>query len=337
MQQFPAGDNAEIRGSVRLFLLQSEAPEAARGRYSEEQTLRASGKYGKVLEQLGWSDLDDVKHLFLVRQMIARRLGFSALHNLFTGQFSSKRSQEAYESGDHYLLKPFVDCLGELIRAHRKGDASEVLRLLRKYSPTFDPRGVNATKTISDVQALSVRLTAGLDEIWDHEPIGKILEFCREHSLYDYSERLLDDLKREPREEPFDKDAHSEEKGDWLADAFFEMHTEEFNSYVQFVKDNTAYSTQHGVKGEEYKKVVAIFDDAEAAWNNYSFTKTLTPDTSGTATEGQYDKSSKLAYVCFSRAEIDLCVILFTQNPEAAKSELVSKGLFENEQVTVWN
>ena len=337
MQQFAAGDNAEIKGSVHLFLLQAETPEAPRGRYSEEQTRRASEKYGKVLEKLGWADQEDVKHLFLVRQMIARRLGFTELHNLFTGQFSSTRSQEAYESGDHYLLKPFVDCLVELIEAHRNGEASEVLCLLRKYSPTFDPQGVNATKTISDVQGLSSRLTEGLDEIWDHEPIGKILRFCRDHGLYNFSQRLLEDLNREPRTETFDREAHSDEKSDWLADSFFEMATSEISTYVDFAKDNTAYSTQHGVKGEEYKKVVVIFDDVEAAWNNYSFTKTLTPDTSGTATDGQYDKSTKLAYVCFSRAEIDLRVILFTQNPDAAKRELVSKGLFDEEQITIWN
>lgn len=337
VQQFAAGDNADIKGSVHLFLLQAETPEASRGRYSEEQTLRASEKYGKVLEALGWADQEDVKHLFLVRQMIARRLGFSGLHNLFTGQFSSTRSQEAYETGDHYLLKPFVDCLGELIKSYRNGEASEVLRLLRKYSPTFDPQGVNATKTISEVQGLSSSLTEGLNEIWDNEPIGKILIFCRNHGLYGFSQRLLDDLNRESRTETFDRDAHSEEKGDWLADLFFEVGTSEISTYVDFAKDNTAYSTQHGVKGEEYKKVVAIFDDVEAAWNNYSFTKTLTPNTSGTATEGQYDKSTKLAYVCFSRAEVDLCVILFTQDPEAAKHELVSRGLFDVEQISIWD
>lgn len=337
VNQFAAGNNAEITGSVRLFLIQAEKPEAPRRRYSERQTIQALEKYEEVLKQLGWSNQDDIKHLFLVRQMIARRLGFSALHNLFTSRFSLTRSQETYESGEHYLLKPFVECLSDLIRAQRNGQASEVLQILRKYSPQFHPQGSNATKTISYIQALSAKLIKGLDEIWDKVPIEKIIIFCRDYGLFNFSERLLKDLNRKPRAEPFDQEQNSEEKSDWLADVFLKMHTKEIDLYVNFIKDNTAYSTQHGVKGEEYQRVVTVFDDTEAAWNNYSFTKTLTPKTSGTATEGQYDRTTKLAYVCFSRAEVDLCVVLFTQNPEIAKNEVINNSLFSEEQITIWN
>lgn len=337
VQQFAAGDNAEIEGSVHLYLIQAESPKASRGRYNEEQTFRASEKYGEVFNELGWADQQDVKYLFLVRQMIARRLGFSGLHDLFTGQFSSENSRETYQSGDHYLLKPFVDCFSEIIAAHSNGEAAEVLQLLRKFSPAFAPLGVNKTKTIREVQNLSKTLISKFNEIWGVQTIGEILRFCQLHDLYQFSQRLLDDLKREPRAETFDREAHSDEKGDWLADSFFKMKTSEVLKYVDFAKNNTAYSTQHGVKGEEYKKVVVIFDDVEAAWNPYNFNKTLTPDTSGTATKRQYDKSTKLAYVCFSRAEIDLRVVLFTQDPDAAKNELINTSLFKDEQITVWN
>lgn len=335
VQQFPAGKNAEIKGSIRLYLVQAESPEAPRKRYSEAQLERASAKFDQILNELGWSDQDEVKHLFLVRQMIARRLGFSDLQNLFTGQFASTRAQEAYESGEHYLLKPFVDCLCDLIHAHRNKDASQTLKILRKFSPTFDPLGQNSLKAISQIQGLSVELTAGLNEIWNTSSIREILAFCHEKGLCRISDRLLEDLKRAPRTDEFDKRIHSEDKGEWLADAFFEMGTKQIEAYIDFVRDNTAYSTQHGVKGEEYRKVVTVFDDIEAAWSHYSFTKTLTPQSSGEATEGQNAKSTKLAYVCFSRAEVDLCIILFTEDPTAAKAELLRRGLFADSQVMI--
>ncbi len=68
---------------------------------------------------------------------------------------------------------------------------------------------------------------------------------------------------------------------------------------------------------------------------NYSFTKTLTPNTSGKPTEGQYDRSRNLAYVCFSRAEENLRILLFTRDPDAAKTELISNGLFGENQISI--
>jgi DNA helicase II / ATP-dependent DNA helicase PcrA len=66
-----------------------------------------------------------------------------------------------------------------------------------------------------------------------------------------------------------------------------------------------------------------------------SFTKTLTPNTSGNPTEGQYDRSTKLAYVCFSRAEENLRILLFTPNPTNAQNELVTSGLFKQNQIEI--
>ena len=142
-------------------------------------------------------------------------------------------------------------------------------------------------------------------------------------------------MDRPLRAEEYDPDLHSGDKGDWLVDAFLKMPTMEIAPFVAFVSENTPLSTQHGVKGEEYKDVLVVFDDIEAAWNNYSFTKTLTPNTSGAPTDGQYDRSRKLAYVCFSRAEENLRILLFTPDPEAAKKELISNELFEETQISI--
>jgi DNA helicase-2/ATP-dependent DNA helicase PcrA len=146
---------------------------------------------------------------------------------------------------------------------------------------------------------------------------------------------LCDHLRREPRTEEYNEAEHSSDKGDWLADSFFASVAEEIDPYVDFILENTPYSTQHGVKGEEYKDVVVVFDDTEAAWTHYNFMKMLTPATSGSPTEGQNEKSRKLAYVCFSRAEENLRILLFTPNPQSAKVELVSKNLFEDDQVLI--
>jgi len=55
----------------------------------------------------------------------------------------------------------------------------------------------------------------------------------------------------------------------------------------------------------------------------------------GEPTEGQYDRSRRLAYVCFSRAEKNLRIVLFTPAPETARKELVSNNLFEEDQISI--
>jgi len=43
-----------------------------------------------------------------------------------------------------------------------------------------------------------------------------------------------------------------------------------------------------------------------------------------------------LAYVCFSRAEEDLRIIMFVKSPAAsAKNEMISKGLFKEGQISI--
>ena len=113
------------------------------------------------------------------------------------------------------------------------------------------------------------------------------------------------------------------------------MKPDEIGSYASFIGENTAYSTQHGVKGEEYAKVLVVYDDVEAAWNLYNFGKTLTPSTAGEPTDGQRARGQRLAYVSFSRALEDLRVLFFTASPDAARQELIDRKLVNPEQIEI--
>ena len=148
------------------------------------------------------------------------------------------------------------------------------------------------------------------------------------------SPRLSEHLNRQPQNEIFVEEQHSEDKADWLADEF-RCSTKELAAYCDFMRLSTPYSTQHGVKGEEYPNVLVVYDDVEAAWHNYSFTKLLTPETAGSPTPGQEERGRKLAYVSFSRATENFRILLFTLNPDAARDEIIRRGLLSDSQVTV--
>lgn len=333
VKQYAAGDNAGREGSVVFRLVQSEVGTMPRGRYSEEQLTRTGAHFDKAVADWGWRDDHDVIQLFLVRQMIARRLGFSELNKLFTGDFSSRRSQDAYESGQHYLLQPLLRTVWPLVSAYQRRDTRAVIDIVRRDSPSFDVAGQNAGRSLKEMLDTAASLAEQIVELWLKGSMRDVLRFCVDMGLLQPTPRLQEQLSRAPRDEAYDDEVHALEKGDWLADSFFELSTGEIESYASFMAENTPYSTQHGVKGEEYSKVIVVYDDTEAAWNQYSFTKLLTPLTTGQPTDGQRDRGRRLAYVSFSRALHDLRVLLFTTDPHAARDELIATGLLEGSQI----
>jgi DNA helicase-2/ATP-dependent DNA helicase PcrA len=337
IEQYAAGENSTCEGSVEFLLIKAEDPTEPRRRYSEEQIERALARMDTAVEDWGWEGRNDVMKLFLARQMIARRLGFADLNRLFTGDYASSRAQDAFEEGAHFLLQPFLSTICPLITAHNQGDERKIIDLLRRGSPAFAIDGLNAQKSLKLMIETSKALVRELQLLWDTETIGAILRFCAEKQIIQSSERLSEHLDRAPRAEPFDEDLHSLDKGDWLADTLFKMTPVTVSCYADYLNNNTAYSTQHGVKGEEYPKVLVVYDDVEAAWNQYSFGKTLTPLTAGEPSDRQRSVTQKLAYVSFSRAMEDLRVVLFTADPEGARKELIANKLLEPDQIRIVN
>lgn len=333
--QYPAGKNKHITGSVKIALVAAESPAEPRNRYSEDQIERALLRMHHALQEWGWLSRNDIIKLFLARQMIARRLGFSKLNKLFTGKYISTAGQDAFEAGTHFLLAPIIDAIWPLIKAYRSGNQRLVIDLLRKIGPAFDVNGKNQGRSLKEMVILSKEIIAKIDAIWQTLTIKEIYEYCRDIELIEISPRLLEHLSRKPRTETYNDEEFSLEKTDWLCDSFFQMHSAEIERYCEFMLNNSAFSTQHGVKGEEYKDVLVVFDDIEAAWSNYNFNKLLTPNTSGIPTNGQYQKSEKLAYVCFSRAEHNLRILLYTNNPAGAKNELLKKRLFTEDDILI--
>lgn len=337
VEQYAAGENSKCEGSVEFLLIKAEVPSEPRNRYSEEQIGRALARMDTAVENWGWTDSKDVVRLFLSRQMIARRLGFSDIHRLFTGQYASSRAQDAYEEGEHFLLKPFLSTIYPLISAKAKDDDRAIINILHRDSPAFATDGINSEKSLKSMIEISKSLANQLLTMWLTENIGTILRFCIDKQIIQPSEKLYENLNRNPRTENFNKDTHGLEKSDWLADSFFQMTPGSIENYFEFLNNNTAYSTQHGVKGEQYAKVLVVYDDIEAAWNQYSFNKTLTPTTAGEPSERQRSVTQKLIYVSFSRAIEDLRVILFTSNPENARTEIIEMGLLAPNQISIMN
>ncbi|TBY86118.1 UvrD-helicase domain-containing protein [Rhizobium leguminosarum] len=336
LQQFPAGENSKIEGSIKIRCISTETPELPRGRYSPEQISRATALLDKAISDWGWAGQSDVKHLYLVRQMIARRLGFVSLHSLFDGDYASQKAKEEFETGDYFLIKPFVSCLYPLVIAFRSKNARKQVDILRQHAPAFDPKGVNSKRTLAEMMKIALECTSKLTDIWGSGTAGDVLRYAVECGLTKETERLGKHISRPPRTEAYEETQYGADRQDWLVDDFFKFPLLEVEKYCEFMAENTVYSTQHGVKGEQYHKVFVVFDDIGSAWNQYSFSGLLTPKTSGKEpTERQLRLSRNLAYVCFSRALVDLRIVYFTPDASAAAKELVERGFFTDSQIEV--
>lgn len=334
LRQDPGDENVE--GSVELLLIKSEKGEGDRNTYSKRQLQKNIQSFDRALDFFGWQDDDEVKQLYLTRQMIALRLGFSELNKLFTGPYSSQNSEDAFKEGTHYLISPFTSVLIPLLENFESDNWSAISALLRENSPVLDPDGKNKYRALSEVSAEILGSITRLTHLWATGTTREVLQFARDNDLIPGSERLDEQLSRSPRTIDYEDDIHYMDKGDWLCDEFFNLCCGELPNFYKFISNMTAYSTQHGVKGDEFPKVLVVFDDTEANWNQYSFSKLFTPKTSGKEpTEGQRTKSYNLAYVCFSRAAKDLKIILFTDDPESAKREISSNKLLSSASIKV--
>lgn len=114
---------------------------------------------------------------------------------------------------------------------------------------------------------------------------------------------------------------------------------EAYNCY-NYMQQNTLYATHQGVKGAGYKNVMAVFDDTNANGNQFSYeklfeVKQLSNTDNRNIEEGKDNSLSRtlrLFYVVCSRAIENLALVIYSEDKEKVKTQLMEKfGLNESE------
>ena len=134
-------------------------------------------------------------------------------------------------------------------------------------------------------------------------------------------------------EEEGDEDAEKEVN---LMNAFFACPAKQLWGYQAYMGDESPYSTQQGIKGAEFERVLVVIDDEEGRHFQFSYDKLLgLKEPSKTDTDNRrqgketiLDRTRRLFYVCCSRAKKDLAVVLYSQNVQAAAARLSEDGIF---------
>ncbi len=274
LQQVPAGNNAQ--GEVHL-LTSSGDPGAS------------FGLAMTLLGERGWTAAN-TKVLVLTHKGIAREVGYAELLRVFsTLPFGTDRLMKREDAYGEFF--EFVESLCE---SYGRKDYGEFLSHLGKAGYRLSAHSQKQA-LLDYMETLAEKRLAGT--------IGDMLAFLDTTSFISKPSKLV-------RLENELKDTDDPEVAKKL-----EFHQEliaipysEVVAFMSYVNDNTPFSTKHGVKGAEFENVLVVIDDS--LWTQYKFADVFTHNASNAV---RLERSTKLLYVCFSRAIHGLAVLSLTQ------------------------
>ena len=330
-------DQLSVEGSAIFFICPADS----------QRTLwldRARHWMAELNEDPGWlsnTPEADVRILVIVHRMAARRLGFEQLYAAFNDDAPSA-FKEGFFDGTVWAVQPFLAILLPLVRAIETGNTFEVMNLLRKHCPLLQKehvRNANTAATLrkikTDIVTLANMMTPG-----SGSTVADVLSFVRGMGLLTLDERFDIHLAQATALGTSAMSNVREDEQTAMA-AYLACPAGQLQGYRAYIETESPFSTQQGIKGAEFERVLTVLDDEESNHNMFSYGKLLglTP-LSATDQQNQrdgkesvVDRTRKLFYVCCSRATKDLAVVLFTPDVDFAEETIRTAGLFPEDSI----
>jgi len=150
------------------------------------------------------------------------------------------------------------------------------------------------------IRKTSFQITSNADKKTIKEKIGQlinmknrtiqeVIEYAHESSLCVKDDNIIDFIK----------------SNRYLYERVAKISYSEFISLYNFLEGYTPFSTQHNIKGEQYKNVFIILDNGK--WSKYNFEYLFNP-TNPKCNPSVLKRTQKLFYVCCTRAMENLIV-----------------------------
>lgn len=331
------------KGSVKVFVLpidelRNKRLQAVRRRLSVDNS-----------DPLWISDdpKADIRLLVIVHRMAALRLGFAELYSAFNDNQPPAFLKDNFSDGTSWALTPFLRFVLPLVEAARKGNQFDVISLLRQNSPLLAKENLSTTSIASTLQKLKesvAKLSQMLSED-SSSTVADIFRFIRDSNLFLLEERLGEYLS------VFHKGlikADDDEEilvGANAMASYFECPAKQLWAYQTYIENESPYSTQQGIKGAEFTRVLTVLDDEEGAYNLFSYNKYfgITPlsdkdvENITAGIDSVMERTRRLFYVCCSRALKDLAVVVFTHDTNLAFQKILESKIFSPESVSIFD
>lgn len=331
-----------VTGTARMFVLPAD------GRRDE--------RLGAVREWIAHRNDDptwlsnraaSVKILVIVHRMAAVRLGFADLYSSL-----NDKAPEAFANGfldaTAWPLRPFISFVMPLSDAIMKGLEFETMTILRNNCPLLAGdrdalQRQNVAQLLGELRASTRRLV----EMMRPEAGATnrdVLQFLRDAQLVTLDPRLLAYLEERPPAHAQEEGADDDEEASReiaAMDAFLRCRASQFWGYREYMNEQSPFSTQQGVKGAEFPKVLVVLDDEEGTHVQFSYDKYfgIKPPSARDqenireGKETSIERTRRLFYVCCTRALTDLAVVLFATDVVVAKQQVRAAGIFPEDAI----
>lgn len=332
-----------VVGTTRLFILPADERRTERLHQVREWLAQADNDPRWLQDS---SDLE-VRVLVTVHRMAALRLGFDQLYSALNDRASTS-IKEGFRDGTAWVTTAFLSAILPLADAAERGNEFDVITLLRQHSARLQSDSVRAQAVAAvlaeldrDVQRL-LQLCADGSRV----TIWEVLTHVRQSQLAKLDDRwsaYLDDPALNPESplppEPTDADEAELER--FAVAAMLRCRVSELRGYRRYIEEESPYSTQQGIKGAEFDRVLVVIDDDEGKHPQFSYDRLLgLSEASETElrnlAEGRetvVDRTRRLFYVCCSRARQDLAIVLFSQDVERARRVIADQALLSPENI----
>lgn len=344
----PEGIVPTPEGSAHLFVLPADdTRDANLVRVREWMAARTGDDHWRA----GNDDQERVKHLVIVHQMAAKRLGFGELYTALNSK-APTAFKDGFLDGSAWPLSPCVKFLIPIAIAHTEGRQLEVMRLIREYSPLLEKGDLARANVAERLKALRELVASIAEGIAGNSnvTIGDLLKQVYAAGLLIFDPRLASYLDPEAappaqsaEEVDNDDDQEDDESDKEMAsmDAFLACPARQLLAYQTYISERSPFWTQQGIKGTEFDRVLVVLDDAESTHFQFSYEKYLglkaLSDTDRkhieAGEETTVDRTRRLFYVSCTRALKELAVVLFTADPEQAEAHVRQLDLFEGDSI----
>lgn len=242
-----------------------------------------------------------IKVLMLTHRLLATQQGYPSLFELLG---------DGLTNADDILLCYLRDVIFPLIKSINENDMIGICDILKISNYPIQKK--EDKKKWSGIK--------NKIEDMDNKTIYELLSIFRNNGIISFPERILEIFLKmeEDSSEPYQKGTFIQLKNTKVI---------EFEKAIAFISPESQYSTEHGVKGEEYESVLFVIG---RGWNQYQFDKWM-PRCNEELNEKDrksFERNRNLFYVCCSRAKKNLIILItipLKENFQAYLEYLVGK------------
>lgn len=281
-----------------------------------------------------WSiEGNNIKILTLEHMMAARRLGFEDFLGIMrrVDKYSQTLLQGKVDDMDVFtkLSFPLIDSL-------KKGDNLSALNLLKSYSPLLmNLPPDKAYETLSKCREILDGLQKmDLGEVTIKEFLKNIIET----NLFNVPQLLIDALSTplESLEEQNDEVLYA-----W--GSVMDLPVIQILRFNNYINGYSMFGTHQGVKGLEFDRVLVIIDEKESNMFLFNYNKLfgvepLSATDINNRKEGKettLERTTRLFYVACTRARHALAIVVYTDEPEIIKRNVIDNGWFTHDEISI--